>query len=93
MQRRYKSKNDYEKLIYKVSESNPGSRIGVDVIVGFPGETEEDFLDTYNFLKDLPVSYLHAFTYSERPNTKAIQSEKFCRSRRFGKSAIICFGY
>jgi threonylcarbamoyladenosine tRNA methylthiotransferase MtaB len=46
--------------------------IGVDVIVGFPGETDDDFLITYNFLRDLPISYLHVFTYSERPNTKAI---------------------
>jgi len=49
--------------------------IGVDVIVGFPGETESDFMETYNFLKDLPISYLHVFTYSERPNTDAIKME------------------
>ena len=47
--------------------------IGVDVIVGYPGETEEDFLATYHFLNELPVSYLHVFTYSERPNTEAIR--------------------
>lgn len=47
--------------------------IGVDVIVGFPGETDEDFEDTVNFIKDLPVSYLHVFTYSERANTTAIK--------------------
>ena len=51
----------------------PHCCIGVDVIVGFPGETEEDFLDTYNFLNELPISYLHVFTYSERDNTDAIQ--------------------
>ncbi|MEM1220707.1 MAG: tRNA (N(6)-L-threonylcarbamoyladenosine(37)-C(2))-methylthiotransferase MtaB, partial [Bacteroidota bacterium] len=45
--------------------------IGVDVIVGFPGETEEDFLETYRFINDLDISYLHVFTYSERPNTPA----------------------
>ncbi len=45
------------------------------MIVGFPGETNEDFLQTYNFLKELPVSYLHVFTYSERPGTKAISME------------------
>ena len=50
----------------------PDACIGVDVIVGYPGETEEDFLETYHFLNDLPVSYLHVFTYSERPNTVAI---------------------
>jgi threonylcarbamoyladenosine tRNA methylthiotransferase MtaB len=72
MQRRYK-KEDYEKLIFKVSKQIEDVGIGVDVIVGFPGETEEDFLETYNFLRDLPVSYLHVFTYSERPNTKAFE--------------------
>ncbi len=71
MQRRYKVE-DYEKLIYRLNERIPDVGIGVDVIVGFPGESEEDFLDTYNFLRDLPISYLHVFTYSERPDTKAI---------------------
>jgi threonylcarbamoyladenosine tRNA methylthiotransferase MtaB len=50
----------------------PDCCIGVDVIVGFPGETEEQFLDTYNFINGLDVSYLHVFTYSERDNTEAI---------------------
>jgi len=72
MQRRYKVE-DYEKLIYKAVEKINDVGIGVDVIVGFPGETEENFLETYNFLKDLPISYLHVFTYSERPETKAIE--------------------
>jgi len=49
----------------------PDCCIGVDVIVGFPGETREDFVDTYNFLNELEVSYLHVFTYSERENTPA----------------------
>lgn len=71
MQRRYKQE-DYLRLINRVVEKIPDAGIGVDVIVGFPGETEEDFMDTYNFLKELPVSYLHVFTYSERPDTKAI---------------------
>ncbi|MCK7525623.1 MAG: hypothetical protein MZV64_52475 [Ignavibacteriales bacterium] len=53
--------------------------IGVDVIVGFPGETEEDFMHTHNFLRDLPISYLHVFTYSERPDTKAISLPGQCR--------------
>jgi len=74
MQRRYK-RDLYEELVHKLNEQLPGIGIGVDVIVGFPGETEEDFMDTYNFLKDLPVSYLHVFTYSERPDTKAITME------------------
>jgi threonylcarbamoyladenosine tRNA methylthiotransferase MtaB len=71
MQRRYKAEY-YSGLIHKVNELISNVGIGVDVIVGFPGETEEDFLTTYNFIKDLPVSYLHVFTYSERPDTKAI---------------------
>jgi threonylcarbamoyladenosine tRNA methylthiotransferase MtaB len=47
----------------------------VDVIVGFPGETDEHFLETYHFLNDLPISYLHVFTYSERDNTEAAEME------------------
>ena len=56
--------------VYK--ELMPEACIGVDVIVGFPGETHEDFLETYQFLNELDISYLHVFTYSERPNTLAI---------------------
>lgn len=71
MQRRYTAEYYYD-LIYKVKDKIRDAGIGVDVIVGFPGEKEEDFLDTYNLLKELPVSYLHVFTYSERSDTKAI---------------------
>lgn len=71
MQRRYTS-DIYYHLIHKIKNRIPDAGIGVDVIVGFPGETEEDFIHTHNFLRDLPISYLHVFTYSERPNTKAI---------------------
>ena len=53
----------------------PDSCIGMDVIVGFPGETEEKFLETYNFLNELPISYLHVFTYSERENTEAVEMD------------------
>ena len=53
----------------------PDSCIGVDVIVGFPGETEEKFLETYNFLNQLPISYLHVFTSSERENTEAAEMD------------------
>jgi threonylcarbamoyladenosine tRNA methylthiotransferase MtaB len=74
MQRRY-SLNDYESLIHKVKSILPDAAIGVDVIVGFPGEIEEDFIHTHNFLRELPISYLHVFTYSERPDTKAISLE------------------
>ncbi len=71
MQRRYTT-GFYESLIHKVRERIPDIGIGVDVIVGSPGETAEDFTVTHKFLADLPVSYLHVFTYSERPDTKAL---------------------
>ena len=71
MQRRYTSE-DYKNVITKAYEKIKDAGIGVDVIVGFPGETEKHFIATHNFLKDLPISYLHVFTYSERPDTKAI---------------------
>lgn len=70
MRRRY-LRELYEDRVAKIKQLMPQCCIGVDVIVGFPGETDEDFLDTYHFLKELPVSYLHVFTYSERPNTDA----------------------
>jgi len=70
MKRRYLS-GLYVERIAKIKEVMPYACIGVDVIVGFPGETEELFLETYNFLNELPVSYLHVFTYSERENTEA----------------------
>jgi threonylcarbamoyladenosine tRNA methylthiotransferase MtaB len=72
MQRRYNS-SYYKDLIYKVKEIVPNVGIGVDVIVGTPGETEKDFQITYDFLNELPISYLHVFTYSERPGTKALE--------------------
>ena len=72
MKRRYLTKL-YSDRIYKIREVMPDSCIGVDVIVGFPGETEEKFLETYNFLNELPISYLHVFTYSERENTEAAE--------------------
>jgi threonylcarbamoyladenosine tRNA methylthiotransferase MtaB len=71
MKRRY-TVAQYEKIINQVVKNIPDVGIGADVIVGFPGENDEEFLQTQNFLKDLPISYLHVFTYSERPNTKAI---------------------
>lgn len=72
MRRRYDSAL-YQSRIERIKELIPDCCIGVDVIVGFPGETEEEFLKTYRFLNELPVSYLHVFTYSERPNTTAIR--------------------
>ncbi|WP_461452562.1 tRNA (N(6)-L-threonylcarbamoyladenosine(37)-C(2))-methylthiotransferase MtaB [Mucilaginibacter sp.] len=70
MRRRYK-RELYTDRVAKIKQLMPDCCIGVDVIVGFPGETREDFIDTYNFLNDLKVSYLHVFTYSERENTLA----------------------
>lgn len=72
MQRRY-NPDYFKNLIHKLAGNIENIGIGIDVIVGFPGETENDFMDTYNFLNELPISYLHVFTYSERPNTKAIE--------------------
>lgn len=72
MKRRYK-KELYQDRVSKIKELMPQCCIGVDVIVGFPGETLEHFNDTYRFLNELDVSYLHVFTYSERDNTEAIQ--------------------
>ena len=74
MKRRYLTKL-YSDRIHKIREVMPDSCIGVDVIVGFPGETEEKFLETYNFLNELPISYLHVFTYSERENTEAVEMD------------------
>ncbi|HLT51454.1 MAG TPA: tRNA (N(6)-L-threonylcarbamoyladenosine(37)-C(2))-methylthiotransferase MtaB [Arenibacter sp.] len=74
MRRRYLS-DLYIDRVNKIREIMPHACIGVDVIVGFPGETEEHFLTTYNFLNRLDVSYLHVFTYSERDNTKAAEMD------------------
>lgn len=70
MKRRYR-KELYVERVSKIKQLLPDCCIGVDVIVGFPGESREDFLETYNFLNDLDISYLHVFTYSERENTPA----------------------
>ena len=74
MDRRYRT-DLYRHRIDSIKQLMPDCCIGVDVIVGFPGETDKEFLQTYNFIKDLDVSYLHVFTYSERPNTKAISMD------------------
>lgn len=71
MRRRYK-KELYAERVALIKTLMPHCCIGVDVIVGFPSETEEDFKETYNFLNDIDISYLHVFTYSERSNTKAL---------------------
>jgi len=70
MRRRYR-RDLYVDRVAQIKQLMPHCCIGVDVIVGFPGETREDFIDTYNFLNELDISYLHVFTYSERENTVA----------------------
>ena len=72
MRRRYQ-RELYVDRVNKIKRLMPDACIGVDVIVGFPGESDQHFLDTYAFLVDLPVSYLHVFSYSERPNTPAAE--------------------
>jgi threonylcarbamoyladenosine tRNA methylthiotransferase MtaB len=70
MKRRYQ-REIYTERVNKIKEVMPHACIGVDVIVGFPGETDEHFLETYNYLNEMNISYLHVFTYSERDNTEA----------------------
>ena len=72
MRRRYKT-DLYKSRVDLIRKLMPTASIGVDVIVGFPGETDEMFLETYDFIKKLDISYLHVFSYSERENTKAIE--------------------
>lgn len=72
MRRRYR-RELYAERVAHIKQLMPHCCIGVDVIVGFPGETEADFLETYRFINELDVSYLHVFTYSERPNTPAAE--------------------
>ena len=75
MKRRYLT-GLYKERVARIKEKMPDCCIGVDVIVGFPGETEELFQETYNLLNDLDISYLHVFSYSERANTEAIEMEE-----------------
>ncbi|KUF39037.1 tRNA (N(6)-L-threonylcarbamoyladenosine(37)-C(2))-methylthiotransferase MtaB [Myroides marinus] len=75
MKRRY-LRELYVERVEKIREVMPDCCIGVDVIVGFPGESDEKFLDTYNFLNELDISYLHVFTYSERDNTEAVDMDE-----------------
>jgi len=75
MKRRYLSKL-YKDRISHIKKVIPNACIGADVIVGFPGETDKEFLETYDFISRLDLSYLHVFTYSERNNTEAIKFDK-----------------
>ena len=92
MRRRYK-RDVYTTRVEKIKELMPHCCIGVDVIVGFPGETEERFMETYNYLNELDVSYFHVFTYSERDNTIAPNLEnsipKKVRDERSKKLRIL----
>ncbi|MCD6564897.1 MAG: tRNA (N(6)-L-threonylcarbamoyladenosine(37)-C(2))-methylthiotransferase MtaB [Bacteroidales bacterium] len=71
MQRRYTTEL-FQKRIYLIRKVIPDAGIGIDVIIGFPGETDTDFTQTYEFLNQLDISYLHVFTYSDRNNTKSV---------------------
>ena len=89
MKRRY-LKNLYISKINKIKELMPDCCIGVDVIVGFPGEKEEDFNETYEFLKSLNISYLHVFSYSERDNTESLKiNHKVPKKTRATRSQIL----
>ena len=89
MRRRY-DKKVYKNRIKKIKDTNQETCIGVDVIVGFPGETEEDFLDTYNFLLELEITYLHVFSYSERAETDAIKLDgKVSKSDKSKRSKML----
>ncbi len=74
MKRRY-LRETYDNRVNAIKKTMPNACIGVDVIVGFPGESDELFLETYNYLNQLDISYLHVFTYSERPNTEAVEMD------------------
>lgn len=90
-----KMRRKYERSLYadrvaRIKSLRPDCCIGVDVIVGFPGETDEDFMDSYNFIRDLDISYLHVFTYSERANTSAPKlGEKVPMEKRRERSKML----
>ena len=89
MRRRYK-RDLYQNRVEKIKSVLPDACIGVDVIVGFPGETNNDFLNTYNFLNELEISYLHVFTYSERQDTDAVEmGEVVSKEKRAERSRML----
>ena len=89
MRRRYTAA-DYRKLVNAILKEAPDAGIGADVIVGFPGETDGLFKKSYDFLQELPVSYLHVFTYSERPHTPSLELEGRVEPRiRFRRSEML----
>jgi threonylcarbamoyladenosine tRNA methylthiotransferase MtaB len=88
MRRRY-TRDIFAKRVTRVLEKMPFAGIGADVIIGFPGESDSDFEDTYSFIENIPLSYLHVFSFSERPDTvaaglpdKILNREKEIRSKR-----------
>tara|TARA_B100001105_G_scaffold83084_1_gene65861 strand:+ start:75 stop:1370 length:1296 start_codon:yes stop_codon:yes gene_type:complete len=89
MKRRY-DREYYEDRVKRIKSNVPDACIGADVIVGFPGETEDDFLETYNFLNELNISYLHVFTYSERSNTGAVEmGERVSKETKADRSKML----
>ena len=89
MKRRY-DREYYEDRVKRIKSNVPDACIGADVIVGFPGETEGDFFETYNFLNELNISYLHVFTYSERSNTGAVEmGERVSKETKADRSKML----
>ena len=89
MKRRY-DREYYEDRVKRIKSNVPDACIGADVIVGFPGETEDDFLETYNFLNELNISYLHVFTYSVRSNTGAVEmGERVSKETKADRSKML----
>ena len=89
MKRRY-DREYYEDRVKRIKSNVPDACIGADVIVGFPGETEDDFIETYNFLNELNISYLHVFTYSERSNTGAVEmGERVSKETKADRSKML----
>jgi len=91
MKRRY-LKQTYTNRVLRIKKVMPNACIGVDVIVGFPGETDELFLETYNYLNSLDISYLHVFTYSERPNTEAANMNEIVPKKKRAKRSKMLRG-
>lgn len=100
MRRRYTS-DDYKKIVNKIKNYFPRAGIGADVIVGFPGETEEQFKNTYDFLKEVPITHFHVFPFSKRKGTTAAKLENHIHSatkksrtralNMFGRAKLNCF--
>ena len=89
MKRRY-DREYYEDRVKRIKSNVPDACIGADVIVGFPGETEDDFIETYNFLNELNISYLHVFTYSVRSNTGAVEmGERVSKETKADRSKML----